>query len=65
MALKIPELILDAQQTFDTFVVGSSNKAAYELAREMTEENTSINALFIWGQKGVGKSHLYKLLQIK
>lgn len=67
MALKIPELILDAQQTFDTFVVGSSNKAAYELAREMTEENTSINALFIWGEKGVGKSHLLQAIanQIK
>jgi chromosomal replication initiator protein len=45
--------------TFDTFIVGSSNKFAYAASRAVAEEPaTAYNPLFIHGPSGLGKTHL-------
>ena len=45
--------------TFDTFVVGESNKLAYNAARAVAEGATEhYNPLFIYGDSGLGKTHL-------
>jgi len=46
--------------SFDTFVVGSSNRLAYNAAKTVTsqERNSPFNPLFIHGGYGLGKTHL-------
>lgn len=49
----------NSDYTFDTFVVGSSNKHAFSAAEAVAEERTfAYNPLFIYGQSGLGKTHL-------
>lgn len=48
-----------AQLTFDSFVIGDSNRMAYSMAVEVAERpGTNLNPLFIYGRSGVGKTHL-------
>ncbi len=45
--------------TFDTFVVGESNKLAYAAARAVADgASAHYNPLFIYGDSGLGKTHL-------
>ena len=68
------------QYTFDNFVVGSTNKFAYNAALAVAEDRgLNYNPLFIYGQSGLGRTHLlyaianrvrslhpdYKILYIK
>jgi chromosomal replication initiator protein len=47
------------EYTFDTFIVGASNKFAYAASRAVSEEPaTAYNPLFIHGPSGLGKTHL-------
>lgn len=49
----------NSQFTFDTFVVGSSNQHAFSAAEAVAEERTTVyNPLFLYGQSGLGKTHL-------
>ena len=49
---------LNASYTFETFIVGKSNKFAYKAARVIAEAPGSYNPLFLYGESGVGKTHL-------
>ena len=51
---------LNPEYTFENFVVGKTNKLAYSIAKNITEEekNYSSNPLFIYGGVGLGKTHL-------
>lgn len=51
--------------TFDTYIVGESNRIAYNLAKAVAEQpdGSLFNPLFIWGPSGNGKTHL--LLSIR
>ena len=46
--------------TFDSFVIGDSNRLAYAMATEVAERpgTSALNPLFIYGRSGVGKTHL-------
>ncbi|MBR1781096.1 MAG: chromosomal replication initiator protein DnaA, partial [Oscillospiraceae bacterium] len=45
--------------TFDKFVVGDSNRFAYNAARKVAESpGDSYNPLFLYGESGLGKTHL-------
>ena len=49
---------LNPNYTFESFIIGKSNKFAYKAARVIAEAPGSYNPLFLYGESGVGKTHL-------
>ncbi len=54
-----PRPEVDPRYTFDTFVIASSNRFAHAAAQSVAETPArSYNPLFIYGDAGLGKTHL-------
>ena len=49
---------LNPNYTFENFIVGNSNKFAFKASRVIAESPGTYNPLFLYGESGVGKTHL-------
>ncbi len=54
-----PQLFLNPRNTFENFIVGSSNQLAHAAATAVAAEpGNAYNPLFLYGDTGLGKTHL-------
>ena len=59
MEMPSPSLDLDARLTFESFIVGTSNRLAAAAARRVADApGTAYNPLFVYSASGLGKTHL-------
>ena len=49
---------LDPNKKFDNFILGSSNRLAYEASKKVSDNIAHYNPLYIYGGVGMGKTHL-------
>lgn len=66
----IPDAVDDIDNkvtyTFDNFIVGPSNNLAFAAARSVSKkQHEKYNPLFIYGDSGLGKSHLLSAIQFE
>ena len=49
---------IDPNKRFENFIIGSSNRLAYEASLKVSENISHYNPLYIYGGVGMGKTHL-------
>ena len=56
---------IDPNKTFDNFILGFSNRLAYEASKKVSEDISHYNPLYIYGGVGMGKTHLLNAIGLK
>ena len=56
---------IDPNKNFDNFIIGASNKIAYEASLKVTQTGSHYNPLYIYGGVGMGKTHLLNSIGLK
>ena len=61
----IPATSIAPSLTFESFVIGDSNRMTYSMAVQVAENpgDKVLNPLFIYGKSGLGKTHLLRAIQ--
>jgi len=49
---------IDSNKNFENFIIGSSNKLAYEASIKVSEDLSHYNPLYLYSGVGMGKTHL-------
>ena len=49
----------------DSFILGSSNKLAFEASKKITEDLSHYNPLYLYGGVGMGKTHLLNAIGLE
>ena len=56
---------IDPNKKLDNFILGPSNKLAYEASKKVSEDVSHYNPLYIYGGVGMGKTHLLNAIGLK
>lgn len=56
------ENMFNAKYTFDSFVVGESNRYAYSICQSVSKNPGTRNPVFVYGGVGLGKTHLIQAI---
>ena len=56
---------IDPSKRFDNFLIGPSNKLAYEASLKVSENISHYNPLYIYGGVGMGKTHLLNAIGLE
>jgi len=49
---------IDPNKNFDNFIIGQSNKLAFEASKKVSQDLSQYNPLYLYGGIGMGKTHL-------
>ena len=55
---------IDPNKKFDNFILGFSNKLAYEASKKVSQDISHYNPLYIYGGVGMGKTHLLNAIGV-
>ena len=56
---------IDQNKSFENFVIGNSNKLAFEAAKKVSEKVSHYNPFYVYSGVGMGKTHLLNAIGIK
>ena len=56
---------IDPNKNFENFIIGNSNKLAFEASKKVSDDISSYNPLYIYGGVGLGKTHLLNAIGLK
>ena len=55
---------VDPNKTFNNFIIGQSNKIAFEASKKVSEDIAHYNPLYLYGGVGMGKTHLLNAIAL-
>ncbi len=55
---------IDPNKNFENFIIGPSNKLAFEASKKVSEDISHYNPLYLYGGVGMGKTHLLNAIGI-
>ena len=56
---------IDPNKNFNNFILGSSNKLAFEASKKITEDLSNYNPLYLYSGVGMGKTHLLNAIGLE